>query len=224
MPKAGSPGEYEALYDRSFDIRWEFLDEGNYRPAMAVGLRDFVGTGVYSWNISSRRRASGRAARHRRPSAGAGSVPRAGFRAGACAAELRLQLDRRQVHPGMWFKRRHRAFLRPVLSAKFNKPDASCGIFLRRLCQGNRTRRVQPPHLGQRRGRLPFQRHHERAALLSLRLRRSASSSCAGSTRTSRPSARGFERAAAGEAAPRARRRSRGWSGAWTVKIPPRAR
>ena len=52
MPKKDKSGAltgtYEALYDRSFDIRWEFLDEGRYTPAMAVGLRDFVGTGVYS--------------------------------------------------------------------------------------------------------------------------------------------------------------------------------
>lgn len=34
-------------YDRSFDLRYQFLDEGTYRPAMAVGLRDFIGTGLY---------------------------------------------------------------------------------------------------------------------------------------------------------------------------------
>jgi len=49
MPKKGAPaGTYEALYDRSFDLRWQFLDEGPYMPAMAVGLQDFIGTGVYS--------------------------------------------------------------------------------------------------------------------------------------------------------------------------------
>lgn len=37
-----------ALYDRSFDVHWQFLDESGWRPAMAVGLRDFIGTGVYS--------------------------------------------------------------------------------------------------------------------------------------------------------------------------------
>jgi len=41
-------GEYEALYDRSFDLRWQFLDEGRFTPALAVGLNDFIGTGVYS--------------------------------------------------------------------------------------------------------------------------------------------------------------------------------
>ncbi|MBV0913460.1 YjbH domain-containing protein [Anianabacter salinae] len=39
----GSP-----LFDRSFDLRFRFLDEGRYRPAMAVGLRDFIGTGAYA--------------------------------------------------------------------------------------------------------------------------------------------------------------------------------
>ncbi|SDF82520.1 YjbH domain-containing protein [Rhodobacter capsulatus] len=47
MPLDDGPG-YEALYDRSFDIRWQMLEEGQWRPAVAVGLNDFVGTGVYS--------------------------------------------------------------------------------------------------------------------------------------------------------------------------------
>mgnify|MGYP000161863458 CR=1 FL=1 len=38
----------DALFDRSFDLRYRVLDETRYRPAIAVGLRDFVGTGVYS--------------------------------------------------------------------------------------------------------------------------------------------------------------------------------
>jgi hypothetical protein len=38
----------EGTYDRSFDLRYRFLDEGRYRPAMAVGLQDFIGTGIYS--------------------------------------------------------------------------------------------------------------------------------------------------------------------------------
>lgn len=36
------------LHDRSFDLHWQVLDEGLYRPALAVGLRDFIGTGIYS--------------------------------------------------------------------------------------------------------------------------------------------------------------------------------
>ncbi|KAA9005983.1 YjbH domain-containing protein [Histidinibacterium aquaticum] len=40
--------ESGATYDRSFDVRFRFLDEGRYTPAMTVGLRDFLGTGRYS--------------------------------------------------------------------------------------------------------------------------------------------------------------------------------
>ncbi|WP_161555719.1 YjbH domain-containing protein [Mangrovicoccus ximenensis] len=35
-------------YDRSFDISYRFIDEGEYRPAFTIGLQDFTGTGVYS--------------------------------------------------------------------------------------------------------------------------------------------------------------------------------
>ncbi|WP_376871543.1 YjbH domain-containing protein [Albirhodobacter sp. R86504] len=48
MPIEDSPGDYEALYDRSFDIHYQFLDEAGWRPSVAVGMRDFIGTGVYS--------------------------------------------------------------------------------------------------------------------------------------------------------------------------------
>lgn len=34
-------------YDRSFDIRYRLLDEGKYRPAVSLGLRDMLGTGLY---------------------------------------------------------------------------------------------------------------------------------------------------------------------------------
>src|SRR5690606_34274622 len=37
-----------ALYDRSFDVQYRLLDEKDWRPAVAIGLRDFIGTGVYS--------------------------------------------------------------------------------------------------------------------------------------------------------------------------------
>ncbi len=37
-----------ALFDRSFDLRYRIWDETRYRPALAIGLRDFVGTSVYS--------------------------------------------------------------------------------------------------------------------------------------------------------------------------------
>lgn len=35
-------------FDRSFDIHFQMLDETKYRPAVAVGLRDFLGTGILS--------------------------------------------------------------------------------------------------------------------------------------------------------------------------------
>ncbi|MHC0052486.1 YjbH domain-containing protein [Actibacterium sp. D379-3] len=38
----------KSLYDRSFDLHYRFLNEGTWRPAMAVGLRDLAGTSVYS--------------------------------------------------------------------------------------------------------------------------------------------------------------------------------
>ncbi len=41
-------GGYEDYYDRSFDFRFQLLNEGRVRPAVAVGLQDFGGTGLYS--------------------------------------------------------------------------------------------------------------------------------------------------------------------------------
>ena len=38
----------EGANDRSFDLRYRLLDEGKYHPSVAVGLQDFVGTGIYS--------------------------------------------------------------------------------------------------------------------------------------------------------------------------------
>lgn len=35
-------------WDRSFDLRYQLLNEGRYRPAVAIGLRDFIGTGLYA--------------------------------------------------------------------------------------------------------------------------------------------------------------------------------
>ncbi|WP_134679685.1 YjbH domain-containing protein [Paracoccus ravus] len=38
------------VWDRSFDLRYQFLDEDptGWRPAVAIGLQDFMGTGFYS--------------------------------------------------------------------------------------------------------------------------------------------------------------------------------
>lgn len=38
----------ERTWDRSFDLRYRLLDERRYRPAVAIGLQDFMGTGLYS--------------------------------------------------------------------------------------------------------------------------------------------------------------------------------
>ncbi|MCT4553145.1 MAG: YjbH domain-containing protein [Pelagimonas sp.] len=35
-------------YDRSFDLRYQIAFEGPYRPAIAIGLQDFGGTGIYA--------------------------------------------------------------------------------------------------------------------------------------------------------------------------------
>ncbi|KGJ04789.1 Exopolysaccharide biosynthesis protein YbjH [Paracoccus halophilus] len=38
------------IWDRSFDLRYQFLDEdpNSWRPAVAIGLQDFLGTGIFS--------------------------------------------------------------------------------------------------------------------------------------------------------------------------------
>lgn len=43
-PDVGGNG----LYDRSFDLRYRLVDERQIMPEIAIGLRDFIGTGVYS--------------------------------------------------------------------------------------------------------------------------------------------------------------------------------
>ena len=35
-------------WDRSFDAHFSIIDEGQYLPALSIGLRDFIGTGWYS--------------------------------------------------------------------------------------------------------------------------------------------------------------------------------
>lgn len=35
-------------YDRSFDLRYRLTDEGQYMPAITVGVQDFIGTGIYA--------------------------------------------------------------------------------------------------------------------------------------------------------------------------------
>ncbi|MCC1492393.1 YjbH domain-containing protein [Cognatishimia sp. F0-27] len=43
-----SAADQDTYYDRSFDLQYQILKEGKIRPAVAIGLRDFIGTGVYS--------------------------------------------------------------------------------------------------------------------------------------------------------------------------------
>jgi hypothetical protein len=43
-----APIGQRALYDRSFDTKIRLFEEGLYTPQIAVGLQDFIGTGVYS--------------------------------------------------------------------------------------------------------------------------------------------------------------------------------
>jgi len=42
-----NPGTYET-FDRSFDLEYRLTNESTYLPAIAVGLRDFLGTGRFS--------------------------------------------------------------------------------------------------------------------------------------------------------------------------------
>ena len=39
---------FKIFYDRSFDLRFRLYKESDYLPAVAVGLRDFLGTGILS--------------------------------------------------------------------------------------------------------------------------------------------------------------------------------
>ena len=46
-PPPNPPFVSSSYYDRSFDLRFKLWDEGTYRPAVAVGLQDFIGTGLF---------------------------------------------------------------------------------------------------------------------------------------------------------------------------------
>lgn len=41
-------GRTTTLFDRSFDAQYQLLREGDMRPAVTIGLRDFIGTGIYT--------------------------------------------------------------------------------------------------------------------------------------------------------------------------------
>ncbi|MBC7505331.1 MAG: YjbH domain-containing protein, partial [Sandarakinorhabdus sp.] len=38
----------QSFKDRGFDVKLKLLDEGGLRPALAIGARDFIGTGLFS--------------------------------------------------------------------------------------------------------------------------------------------------------------------------------
>lgn len=64
-PTVGSPPR-EFFFDRSFSVHYRIFDEGARWPAVAVGLNDFLGSGVYSSEyivaskrLSNRLRATG---------------------------------------------------------------------------------------------------------------------------------------------------------------------
>ena len=54
-----TPGhpEFGAYKDKQFTLKWRFLDEAGWRPALAVGTRDFLGTRLFpaSYVVASKR-------------------------------------------------------------------------------------------------------------------------------------------------------------------------
>ncbi|SFS05175.1 YjbH domain-containing protein [Yoonia litorea] len=47
LDEFSGPG-FDPIFDRSFDLHYQIFPEGSWRPALAVGLRDFMGTGIYT--------------------------------------------------------------------------------------------------------------------------------------------------------------------------------
>nr|WP_227754239.1 YjbH domain-containing protein [Stagnihabitans tardus] len=45
-PQCLGVNSFETYYDRNFDISYQILTEGRYRPALSIGLLDFAGTGI----------------------------------------------------------------------------------------------------------------------------------------------------------------------------------
>lgn len=46
LPLCTGVDAFSTYYDRSFDLRYQIVEEGRFVPAIAVGLQDFVGTGL----------------------------------------------------------------------------------------------------------------------------------------------------------------------------------
>lgn len=47
IDERSGPGT-DGTFDRSFDLRYRLVDEGQYIPAIAIGIQDFMGTGLLS--------------------------------------------------------------------------------------------------------------------------------------------------------------------------------
>lgn len=47
-PRSGLMFGFSTYYDRGFDVRFRLMQESRYRPAVTLGLQDFVGTGIYA--------------------------------------------------------------------------------------------------------------------------------------------------------------------------------
>jgi hypothetical protein len=50
LPRLSGSFRYSHIYsyDRSFDLQYQLAGEGQFHPSLAIGLRDFLGTGLYS--------------------------------------------------------------------------------------------------------------------------------------------------------------------------------
>ncbi|ROT98106.1 YjbH domain-containing protein [Histidinibacterium lentulum] len=45
---SGTGDVFDFIFDRSFSLQYQLFDETDRRPALAIGLNDFLGTGIYS--------------------------------------------------------------------------------------------------------------------------------------------------------------------------------
>lgn len=98
-------------FDRSFSLQYRLLDEGRHRPALAIGINDLVGTGIYSgeYLVASKTLSPGLRATvglgwGRLGSYGGFSNP-----LGVFADSFRTRPDRTidaggNFEPGLWFK------------------------------------------------------------------------------------------------------------------------
>lgn len=54
------PASWPTYYDRNFDLRYQVLFEGKYRPAISIGLMDIVGTGQWAGEYIAATKSIGR--------------------------------------------------------------------------------------------------------------------------------------------------------------------